>query len=161
MSEQLRKPEAPSSNLVQNGPSVVPGSPVDPASAIETWKHAAEIAASMTKSAGGVIVDAARATGRVAQEAAILVGDLNGDGKVDQEDARIAAEKAKTLASATATEAGKLGKEVLQHDMVKDAAAGAAIGAVVAVPIPLVGPAAGAAVGAIAGVIKNVFSKIK
>jgi hypothetical protein len=86
---------------------------------------------------------------------------LNRNGKVDQEDARLAAGKARKVASAAAVGAGKLGKKVLQHDMGKDAAAGAAIGAVVAVPVPIVGPVAGAAAGAIAGVIKNVRSRKK
>jgi hypothetical protein len=107
------------------------------------------------------IAGAARSTGNFVKDAAVFAGDLNRDGKVDQEDARIAAGKAKKLASATAAGAKKLGKEVLKHDMGKDAAAGAAIGAVVAAPIPVVGPVAGAAVGAIAGVIKNVRSRKK
>jgi hypothetical protein len=93
--------------------------------------------------------------------AAAFAGDLNRDGKVDREDAGIAAGKAKKVASATAAGARKLGKRVLHHDVGKDAAAGAAIGAAVAVPVPVVGPLAGAAVGAIAGVINNVRSRKK
>jgi hypothetical protein len=107
------------------------------------------------------IAGAARSTGKFVKDAGVFVGDLNRDGKVDQEDARIAGRKAKKVASATAAGAGKLGKKVLQHDMGKDAAAGAAIGAVVAAPIPVVGSVAGAAVGAIAGVVKNVRSRKK
>ena len=76
----------------------------------------------------------------VLPDAAVFAGDLNRDGKIDQGDGRIAAGKAKKVASATAVGVGKLGKKVLQHDMGKDAAAGAAIGAVVGVPIPIVGP---------------------
>ncbi|MBH9553961.1 SHOCT domain-containing protein [Inhella gelatinilytica] len=91
--------------------------------------------------------------------ATTLVGDLNGDGKVDEEDARIAAEWAKLTASTVATEAGRLTKEALRSDMAKDAAAGAAVGAVVAVPVPLVGPMAGAAIGAGIGVYKNLTKK--
>lgn len=59
-------------------------------------------------------------------------------------------------ASSVASEVGRLGKDVLKSDMVKDAAAGAAIGAVVAVPVPLVGPIAGAVIGAGLGVFKNI-----
>lgn len=90
-----------------------------------------------------------------AERAAILVGDLNGDGKVDEEDARIAAEWAKKTAKSVGAEAAELGRAAVRSDMVKDAAAGAAIGAVVAVPVPLIGPVAGAAIGAGLGVYKN------
>ena len=86
---------------------------------------------------------------------AVLVGDLNGDGKVDEEDARIAADWAKKTASAIGDEAGRLGKEAMRSDMAKDAATGAAIGAVVAIPVPIIGPMAGAAIGAGLGVYKN------
>ena len=58
-------------------------------------------------------------------KATVLVGDLNGDGKVDHEDAKIAAERAKKSASAVGDEAVKIGKEALRSEMVKDAAAGA------------------------------------
>jgi len=104
------------------------------------------------------LAGAARSAGSLVKKGAVLAGDVNRDGKVDRQDARMAADKGKQLATATAAQAGKMGKKVLQHDMGKDAAAGAAIGALVAVPVPIVGPVAGAAVGAIAGVIKNVRS---
>lgn len=90
-----------------------------------------------------------------ANTVAMEVGDLNGDGKIDAEDFKIAAAKAKVIAAATADEAAKLGKEALQSDMAKDAATGAAVGAAVAIPIPLIGPAAGAVVGAGLGIYKN------
>lgn len=90
---------------------------------------------------------------------ALLVGDLNGDGKVDHEDAKIAADWAKNRASAFGDEAVKLGKEAMRSDMVKDAAAGAAVGAVIAVPVPVIGPIAGAAIGAGLGVYKNIIKK--
>ena len=77
------------------------------------------------------------------------IGDLNGDGKVDHEDAKIAAEWAKNVVNTAGDEAAKLGKHALQSDMVKEAAAGAAVGAVVAVPIPLMGPPTGAVIGEI------------
>lgn len=94
-----------------------------------------------------------------ASSTAVVVGDLNGDGKVDQEDMDIAAAWARKTASSAGGEAAKLGKSVLQSDMVKDAAAGAAVGAVVAIPIPLVGPPVGAALGAAVGVYKNFTHK--
>ena len=90
---------------------------------------------------------------------AILVGDLNGDGKVDHEDAKIAAEWAKKQAKAVGNEAAKLGKEAMESDMVKDAAAGAAVGAAIAVPVPVIGPVAGAAIGAGLGVYRNLTKK--
>jgi hypothetical protein len=94
-----------------------------------------------------------------ASSAAVLVGDLNGDGKVDAEDARIASEWAKKAASSAGEEAVKLGKSAVRSEMAKDAAAGAAIGAAVAVPIPVIGPITGAVVGAGVGVYKNLSKK--
>lgn len=91
--------------------------------------------------------------------AAILVGDLNGDGKVDHEDAKIAAEWAKNRATVIGDEAAKLGKEAMESTMVKDAAAGAAVGAAIAIPVPVIGPLAGAAIGAGLGVYKNIITK--
>lgn len=95
----------------------------------------------------------------VTSSAAVLVGDLNGDGKVDEVDARIAAEWTKKTTSSFADEVGRLGKEALRSDMAKDAAAGAAVGAAVAVPVPVIGPLAGAAIGAGVGVYKNLTKK--
>lgn len=89
---------------------------------------------------------------------AILIGDLNGDGKVDEEDARIAAEWAKKTATSIGDEASRLGKEAIRSDLAQDAATGAAIGAVVAIPIPIIGSMTGAAIGAGLGVYKN-FTK--
>ena len=113
------------------------------------------------KAAGERVAVAARHAGKKIGEAAVVVGDLNDDGKVDHEDARIAAAKAKVFASKAADGAGTLMKEARKHDMVKDAAAGAAIGALAAMPLPVIGPAAGAAVGAIAGVVKNMRTRGK
>ena len=73
-------------------------------------------ASSKRQSAREKIAGAARSTGKIVKDAAVFAGDLNRDGKVDQQDARIAAGKAKKVASATAAGAGKLGKKVLQHD---------------------------------------------
>lgn len=86
----------------------------------------------------------------------VLVGDLNGDGKVDEEDARIAAEWAKKTASSVGEEASKLGKSAINSDMAKDAATGAAVGAAIASVVPFIGTIAGAAAGATAGVYKNI-----
>lgn len=111
-------------------------------------------------SVGEAIKKASTVVSGAANTVAMEVGDLNGDGKIDAEDFKIAAAKAKVIAAATADEAAKLGKEALQSDMAKDAAAGAAVGAAVAIPIPIIGPAAGAVVGAGLGVYKN-FTKKK
>jgi hypothetical protein len=89
---------------------------------------------------------------------ALFVGDLNGDGKFDQEDAKIAAEWTKKTAKSVGDETTRLGKDAMQSDMVKDAAAGAAVGAVIAVPIPFLGPPIGAVIGAALGVYRN-FTK--
>lgn len=98
-------------------------------------------------------------TKEIVSSTAVMVGDLNGDGKIDKEDARIAAKWAKNTASSAGNEAAKIGKEAVRSDLVKDASAGAAIGAVVAVPVPLVGPVAGAVIGAGLGVYKNLIRK--
>lgn len=100
-----------------------------------------------------------QAVGNVATTTAVLVGDLNGDGKVDIEDAKIALEKAKQVTSSISDESAKFGKEVMQSDLVKDVAPYAAIGAAIAIPIPIVGPAIGAALGAGLGLYKNVTKK--
>ena len=113
------------------------------------------------KTAGEKLGTAAKYAGKKIGEAAIVVGDLNDDGKADHEDARIAAAKAKVLVAKAADGAGTLMKKAGKHDMVKDAAAGAGIGALVAMPLPVIGPAVGAAVGAIAGVVKHMRSPSK
>jgi hypothetical protein len=73
-------------------------------------------------------------------ETAVLVGDLNGDGKVDHEDAKIAAEWAKKTGNMVVDETAKLGKEAMRSEMAKDAAAGAVVGAAIAIPLPVIGP---------------------
>jgi hypothetical protein len=115
-------------------------------------KHAAH------NSTGQRIAAAAKSAGK---KAALLAGDLNRDGKIDNEDAKIAAAKGKRMASQVAEGAGKLAKAAAKHEMVKDAGAGAAIGAAVGIPVPIIGPAAGAAIGAIVGVAKNLRSTTK
>jgi hypothetical protein len=113
------------------------------------------------KTAGEKVAKAAKHAGKKIGQAAIIVGDLNDDGKVDHEDARIAASKAKVFASKAADEAGTLMKKAGKQNMVRDAAAGAGIGALAAMPLPVIGPAVGAAVGAIAGVVKHMRSSSK
>ena len=113
------------------------------------------------KTAAEKVAKATKHAGKKIGEAAVVVGDLNDDGKIDQEDAKIAAAKAKIFASKAADEAGTLIEKAGKHNMVKDAAAGAAIGALAAMPLPVIGPAAGAAVGAIVGVVKNLKTPAK
>ena len=161
MSKRSGRTGGVADKLTSTAPSVTPDAFVDPTATAGRPKDVASAAIAKRKSAREKVANAAKATGSFVKDAAVFAGDLNRDGKIDQEDARIAAGKAKKVACATAVGVGKLGKEVLRHDMGKDAAAGTAIGAVVGVPIPSVGPVAGAAVGAIAGVIKNVRSRKK
>lgn len=91
----------------------------------------------------------------VAGKAATLVGDLNGDGKVDEADAKIAREYAAEAVSVTTSEAGKLAKSVIRAPLTKDVATYAAVGAAISLPLPVVGPAIGAAVGAGLGLWRN------
>ncbi len=107
------------------------------------------------KSAGQRVAAATHSAAKKVGKAAARVSDLNKDGKVDRDDARIATAKAKTITTKVADGAATMAKKAAKHDMVKDAAAGAAIGAAVAMPVPIVGPAAGAAIGAVVGVTKN------
>jgi hypothetical protein len=103
---------------------------------------------------------------KVATDAAILVGDLNGDGVVDAEDYKIArAHAASALSSAgdglmvagtvVGQEAGNLARSVVRTPLAKDVATYAAVGAAIALPLPVVGPAIGAAVGAALGLWRN------
>jgi len=105
----------------------------------------------------------ARRTANIAKNiggmVATQIGDLNGDGKIDAEDFKIAAARAKQFASAACDETMKLGKSTLQSDLVKEASAGAVVGAVIAVPVPVIGPVAGAVVGASLGAYKHFTKK--
>jgi hypothetical protein len=60
------------------------------------------------KAAGNKVARAAKHAGKKVGETAIVVSDLNNDGKVDKEDAKIAAAKTKVFASKAADGAGKL-----------------------------------------------------
>lgn len=101
----------------------------------------------------------AERAGSEAAAKAVNLADLNKDGKVNAEDASIAAERTKEFASDAADKVASLGKAAMKNDMAKDAAVGAAIGAAIAVPIPLIGPVTGAAIGAAVGVAKNLTTK--
>ena len=91
----------------------------------------------------------------IAGKTATLVGDLNGDGKVDEADAKIARDRIASTLSAGADEVGELAKSVARTPLTKDVASYAAIGAAIAIPLPVVGPAIGAAVGAGLGSFRN------
>lgn len=108
-------------------------------------------AASLKRKAAKLSRDAVSIAGKTAT----LVGDLNGDGKVDEEDAKIARDHVASALSAGAEEAGKLAKSVARTPLTKDVASYAAIGAAIAIPLPVVGPAIGAAVGAGFGLFRN------
>ena len=95
----------------------------------------------------------------VVTKTAIHLGDLNGDGKVDEEDARIASEWAKKQAVALGNEAARIGKEVARSELGKDVTTGAVVGAAIAIPIPVIGPVAGAAIGATIGAYRNLTGK--
>lgn len=84
----------------------------------------------------------------MASHATVLVGDLNGDGKVDEKDAKLARDHAAGALFVVSQEAGKLAKAVVRSPLTKDVATYAAVGAAIAIPLPIVGPAIGAAVGA-------------
>jgi len=108
-------------------------------------------AASLKRKAAKLSKDAVSVAGKTAK----LVGDLNGDGKVDEEDARIARDRMASVLAAGTQEVGDLAKSVARTPLTKDVASYAAIGAAIAIPLPVVGPAIGAAVGAGFGLFRN------
>jgi hypothetical protein len=65
-----------------------------------------------------------------------FVGDLNGDGRADMEDLRLAKAAVSKLAGELGGEAVELGKATMRHQLVKDAAAGAVVGGAVAAVVP-------------------------
>lgn len=121
--------------------------------------QASNSASDAAASAKNFAAQAANTVSEVAGKTVDLVGDLNGDGKVDGEDLKIAIAKGKEVASMVANEAGILAKEVARSEMVKDTAAGAAVGAVLASFVPLVGTATGAVVGGAVVAGKKLLSK--
>jgi len=122
---------------------------------------AGESATAGAKSAGTALGVAADSAGNALGALGVLVGDLNGDGKVDFEDAKIAAAKVRDVAGVAAEELGQLGKTTLQSKLVQDAAAGAVVGGVLAsmIPIPIISTVAGATVGAAVGAYKSIGKK--
>jgi hypothetical protein len=121
--------------------------------------QASNSASDAAASAKNFSAQAANTVSKVAGKTVDLVGDLNGDGKVDEEDLKIALAKGKALATMAANEAGTLAKEVLKSNLVKDAAAGAVVGAVLVSPIPFVGTAAGAVIGGTIGAVTSLGKK--
>ena len=99
--------------------------------------------------------DVASKANKVAQTAITTLTDLNGDGKVDAEDLKIALEKAKSIGSEVAEQTGKLAKGATDHPMVKDAAAGALVGGAIGAVLPVVGTAVGATIGAAFSVVSG------
>jgi hypothetical protein len=120
---------------------------------------AGESVAAGAKSAAIRIGAVADSAGHALGQLGVLVGDLNGDGKVDIEDAKIAAAKMRDVTGAAAAEFGQLGKSALQSQPVKDAAAGAVVGGVLASAIPFVGTLTGATVGTALGAYKSIGKK--
>ncbi len=105
---------------------------------------------------------AARVSGRASEKAATAaaatyhyLGDLNGDGRFDAEDLRIAKATLGKVAVEVGGEALELGKAALQHQLVRDAAAGAVVGGAIASAVPFVGVPFGAAVGAAAVLVRG------
>lgn len=129
------------------------------ASAKTLAAQASSSASDAAASAKNFAVQAANTVSEVAGKTVDIVGDLNGDGKVDEEDLKIALAKGKELATMAANEAGTLAKEVLKSNLVKDAAAGAVVGAVLVSPIPFVGTAAGAVIGGTIGAVNSLGKK--
>lgn len=107
---------------------------------------------SASRSVKNAASDAKNISGLVATQ----IGDLNGDGKVDAEDFKIAVARAKQLSISAAQEAKTHVSEAFQSDLGKDVKNFAVIGAVIAVPLPGVGPIVGGTVGALVGVYKNI-----
>jgi len=109
---------------------------------------AAKTAAEATEKVAGVTAQAGQKTAAAAAAAVHFVGDLNGDGRCDADDLRIAKEALGKVAVELGGAAVELKKEVLRHQVVRDAAAGAIVGGAIGSVFPVVGTHVGAAVGA-------------
>lgn len=128
-------------------------------SAKELASKATNSASDAASSAKDFAVQAANTVSDAVGKTVDLVGDLNGDGKFDGEDLKIAIAKGKEVASIVANEAGALAKDVAKSEMVKDTAAGAVVGAALCSVLPVVGTATGAVVGGAAVAAKKLLSK--
>lgn len=116
--------------------------------------QAQSAASSTMELASGAVQKSAEYATRTAE----LVGDLNGDGKVDEEDFKIAMAKGKSVIQSAADEVSILAKGVVRSEIVRDVTSAAAVGAVIALPLPIVGPMAGAFVGGALGAYKSLTS---
>lgn len=107
-------------------------------------------------SAGQSVKSAATSAKNIGGLVTHQIGDLNGDGKIDAEDFKIAVGRAKQIACAVGDETVKLGKSAMQSNLVKEAAAGALVGGAIASVVPVLGTATGAVVGATLAAYKNI-----
>ncbi len=94
--------------------------------------------------------DVTNVVSKVAKTTMTSLTDLNGDGKIDEEDLKIAMDKAKSVGGVVVEEAGRLARDVSKNPIVQNAAAGAVIGSLA---IPVVGTVVGAKIGAVTGVL--------
>jgi len=120
---------------------------------------AGDSASASAKSAATALGVAADSAGEELGAVGLLAGDLNDDGKVDLEEAKLAAAKVIAVAGSAASKLGQLGKSALQSELVKGAAAGAVVGGALASVLPVIGTATGAAAGAVLGTYKSVGKK--
>jgi hypothetical protein len=132
--------------------------------AADMAKGAVESIGRSTGSAAKASANAvANASARVGEKAAAtfhVVGDLNGDGRADVEDFRIAKAAVGKVAVDFGGEALDLGKAAMRHQLVKDAAAGALVGGAVASVVPFVGIPLGAAAGAAMVLVQGATGEI-
>ena len=96
-----KKPSATAGVTSKPVPRASSGIPIDVTGSTTSndSKEAERTALAKGKSAGQRIATATKSAGKKLGEAAVRVGDLNKDGKVDQEDAKIAAARAKRITS--------------------------------------------------------------
>lgn len=150
----------PSNNLKSTGARLADTARRSFQTSADATRSAAKTAGQGMASAAGAVKKAAGSTAKVAGDvgsaAYMAVGDLNGDGVVDEKDWAIVRAAAANTALAVGREAGELGKAVVRHDIVKDAAAGAAVGVLLAIPVPIIGPPTGAALGGAIGMVRGV-----
>ena len=101
---------------------------------------ATEAARSVGRAVGRVAADVGGATARGAGVVSSSLLDLNNDGRIDEEDLRIATERGILLAKQVA-------EELASSDTVKSTGKAAIVVATIAIPVPLIGPGFGALVG--------------